>query len=63
MLPGGQTNVLELPLDAQGTVITLVSLKPCSGVSISDLGACPLDDPKERKQILERYVSTERSVL
>ncbi|MGH0149566.1 UNVERIFIED_CONTAM: hypothetical protein FKN15_028671 [Acipenser sinensis] len=55
MLPGGQTNVLELPLDAQGTVITLVSLKPCSGVSISDLGACPLDDPKERKQILERY--------
>ncbi|XP_033905573.3 multiple C2 and transmembrane domain-containing protein 2-like isoform X1 [Acipenser ruthenus] len=55
MLPGGQTNVLELPLDAQGTVITLVSLKPCSGVSISDLGACPLDDPKERNQILERY--------
>ncbi|MBN3284404.1 MCTP2 protein, partial [Polyodon spathula] len=55
MLPGDQTNVLELPLDAQGTVITLVALNPCSGVSISDLGACPLDDPKERKQILERY--------
>uniref|UniRef100_A0A8D0H314 Multiple C2 and transmembrane domain containing 2 n=1 Tax=Sphenodon punctatus TaxID=8508 RepID=A0A8D0H314_SPHPU len=50
------TNCLELPLEKQlGSLIMLVTITPCSGVSISDLCVCPLGDPSERKQIAERY--------
>ena len=57
-LPLKQANCLELPLEScQGTLLMLVTLTPCSGVSVSDLCVCPLADPSERKQIAQRFVS------
>lgn len=53
-----QTNCLELPLEKHpGSLIMLIAVTPCTGVSISDLCVCPLGDPSERKQIAQRYVS------
>uniref|UniRef100_A0AC11B385 Multiple C2 and transmembrane domain containing 2 n=1 Tax=Ovis aries TaxID=9940 RepID=A0AC11B385_SHEEP len=55
-LPLKQANCLELPLEScQGTLLMLVTLTPCSGVSVSDLCVCPLADPSERKQIAQRF--------
>ncbi|XP_037365937.1 multiple C2 and transmembrane domain-containing protein 2 isoform X1 [Talpa occidentalis] len=55
-LPLKQANCLELPLEScPGTLLLLVTLTPCTGVSISDLCVCPLADPRERKQIAQRY--------
>ncbi|XP_067411731.1 multiple C2 and transmembrane domain-containing protein 2 [Emydura macquarii macquarii] len=55
-LPSQQTNVLELPLEKHlGSLLMLIAVTPCSGVSISDLCVCPLGDPSERKQISQRY--------
>ncbi|MEJ1270662.1 multiple C2 domains transmembrane 2 [Cricetulus griseus] len=55
-LPLKQDNCLELPLEScLGALIMLITLTPCSGVSISDLCVCPLEDPSERKQISQRY--------
>ncbi|XP_027377160.1 multiple C2 and transmembrane domain-containing protein 2 isoform X1 [Bos indicus x Bos taurus] len=55
-LPLKQANCLELPLEScQGTLLMLVTLTPCSGVSVSDLCVCPLADPNERKQIAQRF--------
>ncbi|KAM4597018.1 multiple C2 and transmembrane domain-containing protein 2 isoform 2-T2 [Fundulus diaphanus] len=39
----------------RGTLVFLVTLKPCSGVSITDLSAAPLDEPLERQNQLENY--------
>lgn len=51
-----QTNCLELPLEKHpGSLIMLIAVTPCTGVSISDLCVCPLGDPSERKQIAQRY--------
>ncbi|KFV06311.1 Multiple C2 and transmembrane domain-containing protein 2, partial [Pterocles gutturalis] len=55
-LPMKQTNCLELPLEKQpGSLLMLIVVAPCSGVSISDLCVCPLGDPSERQQISQRY--------
>lgn len=55
-LPLRQVNFLELPLDScPGSLLTLVTLTPCAGVSISDLCVCPLADSSERKQVVQRY--------
>ncbi|XP_043937813.1 multiple C2 and transmembrane domain-containing protein 2 [Protopterus annectens] len=55
-LPHGQVNYLNLPLrNGQGVVIVLIIFTPCAGVSISDLCACPLEDPTEKQQLLQRY--------
>ncbi|MBN3312360.1 MCTP2 protein, partial [Atractosteus spatula] len=43
------------PGESRGKVVFLVSLTPCTGVSIGDLCAPPLEEPAERTQILERY--------
>ncbi|XP_026565213.1 multiple C2 and transmembrane domain-containing protein 2 [Pseudonaja textilis] len=51
-----QANFLELPLEKQpGFLMMVISVAPCLGVSISDLCVCPLGDPSERKQIVQRY--------
>ncbi|XP_036133765.1 multiple C2 and transmembrane domain-containing protein 2 isoform X2 [Molossus molossus] len=55
-LPLKQANCLELPLDScVGALLMLITLTPCSGVSVSDLCVCPLADPSERQQIAHRY--------
>ncbi|XP_065703730.1 multiple C2 and transmembrane domain-containing protein 2 isoform X1 [Patagioenas fasciata] len=55
-LPMKQTNCLELPLEKHpGSLLMLVAVAPCTGVSISDLCVCPLGDPSERQQIAQRY--------
>ncbi|KAM9223899.1 multiple C2 and transmembrane domain-containing protein 2 isoform 1-T1 [Leptosomus discolor] len=55
-LPTKQTNCLELPLEKQpGSLLMLIAVAPCTGVSISDLCVCPLGDPSERQQISQRY--------
>lgn len=57
-LPDKQANRLELPLEKQsGSLLMVISVAPCSGVSVSDLCVSPLGDPNERKQIAQRYVS------
>uniref|UniRef100_A0A7N4P923 Multiple C2 and transmembrane domain-containing protein 2 n=1 Tax=Sarcophilus harrisii TaxID=9305 RepID=A0A7N4P923_SARHA len=55
-LPLKQDNCLELPLENRlGSLLMLITLTPCSGVSVSDLCVCPLADPSERKQISQRF--------
>uniref|UniRef100_A0A8C6F756 Multiple C2 and transmembrane domain containing 2 n=1 Tax=Monodon monoceros TaxID=40151 RepID=A0A8C6F756_MONMO len=55
-LPLKQANCLELPLEScLGTLLMLVTLMPCAGVSVSDLCVCPLADPSERKKIAQRF--------
>ncbi|KAF4804172.1 Multiple C2 and transmembrane domain-containing protein 2 [Turdus rufiventris] len=55
-LPTKQTNCLELPLEKHpGSLLMLIAVAPCTGVSISDLCVCPLGDPNERQQIYQRY--------
>nr|XP_056721692.1 multiple C2 and transmembrane domain-containing protein 2 isoform X2 [Euleptes europaea] len=55
-LPDKWANRLELALEKQpGSLLVVVSVAPCSGVSISDLCISPLGDPNERKQISQRY--------
>lgn len=55
-LPDKQANRLELPLEKQsGSLLMVISVAPCSGVSVSDLCVSPLGDPNERKQIAQRY--------
>ncbi|XP_039904698.1 multiple C2 and transmembrane domain-containing protein 1 isoform X5 [Simochromis diagramma] len=51
-----QTHHLELPLEeSQGFVVLLVTLTASAAVSIADLSVTPLDDPQERREILQRY--------
>ncbi|XP_006870761.1 PREDICTED: multiple C2 and transmembrane domain-containing protein 2-like [Chrysochloris asiatica] len=55
-LPVKQANCLKLPLEScVGSLLMLVTLTPCAGISVSDLCVCPLADPSERKQISQRY--------
>ncbi|CAG05381.1 unnamed protein product, partial [Tetraodon nigroviridis] len=50
------THHLELPLEeARGFVVLLVTLTASAHVSIADLSVTPLDDPQERREILNRY--------
>ncbi|KAM3625503.1 uncharacterized protein V6R79_013103 [Siganus canaliculatus] len=45
----------------RGQLIFLVTLNTCSGVSVSDLCAAPLDEPQERRSQLDNY-SLKRSL-
>uniref|UniRef100_A0A4W6G3B5 Multiple C2 domains, transmembrane 2b n=1 Tax=Lates calcarifer TaxID=8187 RepID=A0A4W6G3B5_LATCA len=46
------THTLE---HGRGRLVFLVTLNTCSGVSISDLCAAPLDEPQERQNQLDNY--------
>uniref|UniRef100_A0A4W5L2Q3 C2 domain-containing protein n=1 Tax=Hucho hucho TaxID=62062 RepID=A0A4W5L2Q3_9TELE len=46
------TRVLK---EGKGRVVFLISLSTCSGVSISDMCAPPLEEPQERENTLEKY--------
>ncbi|CAN9504602.1 unnamed protein product [Ophioblennius macclurei] len=51
-----QTHHLELPLEeSRGSLVLLVTLTASAAVSIADLSVTPLDDPRERREIMERY--------
>ncbi|XP_063304934.1 multiple C2 and transmembrane domain-containing protein 2 isoform X1 [Pelobates fuscus] len=55
-LPIYQDNRLEVPLEKnQGSIHVIITLTPCSGVTISDVCVCPLADPSENLQIRKRY--------
>ncbi|KAM9312681.1 multiple C2 and transmembrane domain-containing protein 2 [Gastrophryne carolinensis] len=55
-LPSELINRLEVPLEQnQGSIHMMITLTPCTGVSVSDLCVCPLADSEEREQIRERY--------
>lgn len=52
------THKLDLPLEeGEGVLVLLVTLTASAAVSISDLSVNMLDDPNERHQITQRYVS------
>lgn len=52
------THKLDLPLEeGEGLLVLLVTLTASAAVSISDLSVNMLDDPHERHQIMQRYVS------
>uniref|UniRef100_A0A8C7IUK8 Multiple C2 domains, transmembrane 2b n=1 Tax=Oncorhynchus kisutch TaxID=8019 RepID=A0A8C7IUK8_ONCKI len=46
------TRVLK---EGKGRVVFLIALSTCSGVSISDMCAPPLEEPQEREKTLEKY--------
>ncbi|CAL8250729.1 unnamed protein product [Boreogadus saida] len=53
-----RTHKLDLPLeDGAGVLVLLVTLTATTAVSISDLSVNALDNPYERHQIAQRYVS------
>ncbi|KAG7473249.1 hypothetical protein MATL_G00093700 [Megalops atlanticus] len=55
-VPVGQPQLYTRVLDqGRGRVVFLVTVTPCSGVSISDLCTPPLEDPNERETLLDRY--------
>ncbi|KAK7890936.1 hypothetical protein WMY93_022899 [Mugilogobius chulae] len=47
------TNVLD---PGKGRLLFLVTLKPCWGVSVTDMETAPLEKPEERDNIEERFV-------
>ncbi|XP_032297398.1 multiple C2 and transmembrane domain-containing protein 1 [Coturnix japonica] len=52
-----QTHKLEMPLEeGEGCLVLLVTLTASAAVTISDLSVNSLEDPKEREEILKRYV-------
>ncbi|XP_044000185.1 multiple C2 and transmembrane domain-containing protein 2-like isoform X1 [Gambusia affinis] len=52
---------MEPLTSTKGTLVFLITINTCSGVSISDLSAAPLDEPQERQNQLENY-SLQRSL-
>ncbi|KAJ8252127.1 hypothetical protein COCON_G00214390 [Conger conger] len=55
-VPVGQSQLYTRVLGRGiGSLVFLVSLTPCTGVSISDLCTPPLDEPCERDSLKERY--------
>uniref|UniRef100_A0AAY4EY62 C2 domain-containing protein n=1 Tax=Denticeps clupeoides TaxID=299321 RepID=A0AAY4EY62_9TELE len=55
-LPVGQRQLYTCVLShGRGRVIFLITLNPCSGVSISDLCAPPLEEPNEREFMYNKY--------
>ncbi|XP_064168736.1 multiple C2 and transmembrane domain-containing protein 2 isoform X1 [Anguilla rostrata] len=55
-VPVGQSQLYTRVLGhGKGRLVFLVSLTPCTGVSISDLCTPPLDEPCERESLQERY--------
>lgn len=58
LLSKEHTHRLDLPLEeGEGVLVLLVTLTASAAVSISDLSINMLDDPHERHQIMQRYVS------
>lgn len=58
LLSKEHTHKLDLPLEeGEGVLVLLVTLTASAAVSISDLSVNMLDDPHERHQIKQRYVS------
>lgn len=58
LLSKEQTHKLDMPLEeGRGVLVLLVTLTASAAVSISDLSVNMLDDPHERHQIMQRYVS------
>uniref|UniRef100_A0A8D3A774 Multiple C2 and transmembrane domain containing 1 n=1 Tax=Scophthalmus maximus TaxID=52904 RepID=A0A8D3A774_SCOMX len=59
LLSKERTYKLHLPLEqGEGVLVLLVTLTASAAVSISDLSINMLDDPNERHQIMQRYVSS-----
>ncbi|XP_029284494.1 multiple C2 and transmembrane domain-containing protein 2 isoform X2 [Cottoperca gobio] len=55
-IPFNQRQLLTHTLDqGRGRLVFLLTLNTCSGVSISDLCAAPLDEPHEQKNQLDNY--------
>ncbi|XP_063044909.1 multiple C2 and transmembrane domain-containing protein 2 isoform X2 [Engraulis encrasicolus] len=55
-LPVNQPQVYTRTLHhGRGRVLFLVTLNVCSGVSVCDLSATPLEDTRERETVYERY--------
>ncbi|GLD55583.1 multiple C2 and transmembrane domain-containing protein 2-like protein [Lates japonicus] len=55
-IPFNQRQLCTHALDhGRGRLVFLVTLNTCSGVSISDLCAAPLDEPQERQNQLDNY--------
>ncbi|XP_043968838.1 multiple C2 and transmembrane domain-containing protein 1 isoform X4 [Gambusia affinis] len=56
LLSKEQTHKLDLQLEeGEGVLVLLVTLTASAAVSISDLSVNMLDDPHERRQIMQRY--------
>ncbi|XP_070769206.1 multiple C2 and transmembrane domain-containing protein 2-like [Enoplosus armatus] len=61
-VPFDQRQLCTLTLDqGRGSLVFLLTLNTCSGVSISDLCAAPLDEPHEQQNQLNNY-SLKRSL-
>ncbi|KAM9366890.1 multiple C2 and transmembrane domain-containing protein 2 isoform 2-T2 [Symphorus nematophorus] len=61
-VPFDQRQLFTHTLDrGKGRLVFLLTLNTCSGVSISDLCAAPLDEPREQQSQLENY-SLKRSL-
>ncbi|CAJ1048487.1 multiple C2 and transmembrane domain-containing protein 2 isoform X2 [Xyrichtys novacula] len=61
-VPFDQRQLFTHTLDqGRGRLVFLLTLNTCSGVSISDLGAAPLDEPREQQNQLDNY-SLKRSL-
>lgn len=57
-VPFNQRQLFTHTLDqGRGRLVFLLTLKTCNGVSISDLCAAPLDEPREQQNWLDNYVS------
>ncbi|KAJ8271984.1 hypothetical protein COCON_G00108430 [Conger conger] len=55
-VPVNQQKLFCLVLDRRrGELVFLVTVTPCSGVSISDICAPPLEEPQERENTITRY--------
>lgn len=58
-VPVNQRRLFTLTLNAgRGVLVFLLAVNTCSGVTISDLCDAPLDQPQERQNQLDNYVST-----
>lgn len=56
-LPINERQLYNHGLDpGKGRLVCLVTLRPCWGVSISDIEAAPLERPNERHSVEEKFV-------
>lgn len=56
-LPINERQLYNHELDpGKGRLVCLVTLRPCWGVSISDIEAAPLERPDERDSVEEKFV-------
>lgn len=58
-LPINERQLYNHVLDpGKGRLVCLVTLRPCWGVSISDIETAPLEKPDERDSVKEKFVSS-----